>query len=240
MKKWKLGSLFIVVTLSTYFIASQVTSKPTPRNFDSVVLSNSPEVRLYKNFLSPRETQELIALAKTRLVDSHVWREGKDVRSEDTRSSSSAHFYKSENKIIKKIEKQACAIVGCDVSQVEPIQIVHYTKDQKYVPHYDYFSEEDMNLSDSGQRLHTFLVYLNDLEDQDGGKTTFPKLDISVKPEQGMALYFRDANQFGQVDPLTLHGGDVIQRDNVEKWACNVWIRQKAVPKSFQIPMPND
>ena len=45
----------------------------------------------------------------------------------------------------------------------------------------------------------TLLLYLNDLESGDtGGCTVFPKLDISVRPERGIALLFIN------LDPATL------------------------------------
>lgn len=220
---WILILFFIV---SSSFIGLYFNAKKTTETKPAVVtLSHQPSVKLYNNFITPEEAKHLIKLAKERLTRSTVQIKGAKVV-DTQRTSSSAHLKKSEDEIVKAIEARACALVNCVESHIEPLQIVHYSKGQKYSIHYDYFSKAELE-HQSGQRVHTFLVYLNTVSEQDGGTTIFPELYLDVVPTQGTALYFRDTDEQGNVQPKTLHGGSEITTNGVEKWACNIWIRDK-------------
>ena len=61
------------------------------------------------------------------------------------------------------------------------------------------------------------LIYLNDVND--GGHTSFPILELSIKPEQGSALVFFPATLDGKVDRLALHAAEPAVS---EKWVCQV------------------
>lgn len=78
----------------------------------------------------------------------------------------------------------------------ERIRYYRYDVGQTFAPHYD----GTFRRSDKEQSLLTFMVYLN--EDCEGGTTDFfhedDTLQLSVKPEKGMALIFRHE---------LLHGG---------------------------------
>jgi prolyl 4-hydroxylase len=99
---------------------------------------------------------------------------------------------------------------------------VRYCKGEKYNYHYDYFVEPNPPY----QRLHTFLIYLNDLSMDDGGATSFKNIGVRIYPKAGRAIWFRDAEDDGTVLPETLHSGEEILTDKI-KYAINVWIRNK-------------
>ncbi len=190
-----------------------------------VVISKKPEIRVYRDFITEAEARHLISLAKGRLKDSTVFEKGKRVYNTG-RNSSNLTFQKSEDEVIKKIEDKACKIVNCQAENMEAMQLVHYAKGQRFLPHHDFFSKNELPYQ-VGQRVHTFLIYLNDVSEVHGGATIFPYLNIAITPKLGTALYFRDSDGMGNVEPLTLHGGAEILTEGVEKWACNIWIRDK-------------
>ncbi len=190
------------------------------------ILSEDPVIRVYPHFITPKEAKKLIALAKNRLKESKVMRGNQAVSDYKIRSSKTAYLNRSDSPIVGAIEDRVCKIVSCNVHQIEPLQVVHYSKGQFYKPHHDYFEPGDFDPK-LGQRLHTFLIYLNDVAPSDGGLTFFPQLNIRVQPERGAALYFRDLDMSGNPDPRTLHAGETILNPKVEKWAINVWIREK-------------
>jgi prolyl 4-hydroxylase len=66
-------------------------------------------------------------------------------------------------------------------------------------------------------------MYLNDVEE--GGETYFPKLNFSVAPKKGMAVYFEYFYDNHHLNELTLHGGSPII--DGEKWAATQWMRRK-------------
>ena len=62
--------------------------------------------------------------------------------------------------------------------------------------------------SNGGQRTVTILVYLNDVER--GGHTSFPALNLDVKPQKGMALIFFPATVDGLLDKYALREYDAV------------------------------
>lgn len=237
--------LFTTIALLTYFSAELHDDwkyhwapriKPTFSRFNvgSVIaadqpvriLSQDPMIRVYPHLITAKESRQLIALAKNRLKESQVMRGNRAVSDYKIRSSKTAHLYREDSHLVGVIEERICKIVSCNVHQIEPLQVVHYSQGQFYKPHHDYFEPGDFDPK-LGQRLHTFLIYLNDVAPSDGGITFFPRLNIRVQPEMGSALYFRNLDMNGNPDPRTLHAGESILNPKIEKWAINIWIREK-------------
>jgi prolyl 4-hydroxylase len=220
---WGLAIAFIFsgILIDVYYEAHSKNNNSPPM----VTLSQQPPIQLYKNFISENDAKHLIELAKNRLAPSAVQLSGQKVRDRQ-RTSTTAVLTKSEDEVVKRIEEKVCALVGCQISHIEPLQIVHYAPGQKYSAHHDYFSEKELPYQ-TGQRRHTFLIYLNDVPSQNGGATIFPALNIHIQPTLGTALYFQDSDVQGRVEPKTLHGGAEITSKSAEKWACNIWIRDK-------------
>jgi prolyl 4-hydroxylase len=75
--------------------------------------------------------------------------------------------------------------------------------------------------------MYTFFVYLNTLQPEDGGTTTFTKIGITSRPQAGDALFWVNIDHNGKYDEKTMHSGDMVLTD-VEKWGINVWVRQRS------------
>ena len=80
--------------------------------------------------------------------------------------------------------------------------------------HHDFFRDEDKN-----PRIATAITYLN--EDFEGGETSFPLLNITIKPEKGSVLYFEYNNEYKD---MTLHSGDKVKSGT--KYIATSWIRE--------------
>ena len=100
-----------------------------------------------------------------------------------------------------------------------------YFPSQQYMQHFDAFdlSNEDGQrfASNGGQRTVTVLVYLNDVAK--GGSTSFPALNLDVRPRKGMAIVFFPATSDGLLDKNALHAA-LPAVDT--KYVSQVWIRQ--------------
>ncbi|XP_065004267.1 probable prolyl 4-hydroxylase 3 isoform X7 [Musa acuminata AAA Group] len=116
------------------------------------VLSWEPRAFIYHKFLSKKECDYLIELAKPHMEKSTVvdsatgW--SKDSR---VRTSSSMFLRRGKDKIICAIEKR--------IADYTFIPVLHYEVGQKYDPHYDSFHDE-FNTKNGGQRIATLLMYL--------------------------------------------------------------------------------
>ncbi|WOL07200.1 putative prolyl 4-hydroxylase 3 [Canna indica] len=204
------------------------------------VISWEPRAFLYHNFLSKKECEYLIELAKPHMAKSTVvdsaTGQSKDSR---VRTSSGMFLRRGQDKIIRTIEKRIADYTFIPVEHGEGFQVLHYEVGQKYEPHYDYFLDE-YNTKNGGQRIATLLMYLSDVEE--GGETVFPsakvnssflpwynelsdcgKKGLSVKPKMGDALLFWSMKPDATLDPYSLHGGCPVTEGN--KWSATKWMR---------------
>ena len=182
----------------------------------------SKPIQIIDNFLSPIQIQDLLELANSRYTNSTVYTTNHGSIDKTSRSSSCAYFKRGENDLIKSIESTVSKIFSIDLENIEPLQIARYEKGQEYKYHYDYFgSETDQK---KNQRMYSILVYLNDLNELDGGATHFPLYKIRTYPYKGRAITWNNLNPDGKENTLTLHAGEPILTDKV-KYVLTIWTR---------------
>jgi prolyl 4-hydroxylase len=177
-----------------------------------------PLIVVLGNVLSDEECDQLIQQSKDRLQRSKV---ANSLQVDELRTSSSTFFQEGENELVSRIEKRVSQIMNIPVEHGEGLQILNYKVGQEYKAHFDFFSSGSR--AASNPRISTLVMYLNDVEQ--GGETYFPKLNLSVSPQKGMAVYFEYFYNDQSLNDLTLHGGaPVVVGD---KWAATQWIRRK-------------
>jgi prolyl 4-hydroxylase len=192
------------------------------------ILSEDPKIIYIHNFLSDKkELEHLISLGSQLKRPSTIdTKDNPAAILADVRTSQSAHLGKSRDEIVTALENRACEYVGLSTKYLEPMQVAVYETGQKYNPHYDFFSGDSTEVT-KGNRNKTVLLYLNDLPDDAGGNTFFPKLNLRIKPKAGDAIYFENMKD-GEVDYNTMHAGEAIVGDN-KKYAVNIWFREKPI-----------
>ena len=191
-----------------------------------VMKIENPNMTLYRDFITPEESKELIELSKGRLGKSHILNEkdGGYLLSE-ARTSSVAYFQRNEIPLITKIESKIAFLTGTTIEQGEGIQVLRYEIGQEFRPHHDYFPDLGMDYEQKdkgGDRIATALVYLT--EPTAGGETYFPDAGIEIKCVQGNMLLFRydDLSK----DTKTLHCGRPVLSG--EKWLATKWVRRSS------------
>lgn len=105
------------------------------------------------------------------------------------------------------------------------LQVLNYGIGEQYKSHFDFFPRNKVDINKGGQRIGTFLIYLNDVTS--GGETVFPKIGLSVVPKKGTAIYFHDANALGQLEQMSLHKSVPVIKG--EKWVATKWIRERNI-----------
>lgn len=187
-----------------------------------------PAAVLLADLLSAQECQELIALARPRLVRSTIVDPitGRDIVA-GHRSSDGMFFRPRETPLIARIEERIAELTGFPPENGEGLQMLHYSVGAESTPHVDYLiAGNEANIASiarSGQRVGTLLMYLNDVER--GGETLFPQVGWSVVPQRGHACYFEYGNDAGQCDPASLHASAPVKEG--EKWVATKWIRSR-------------
>ena len=192
----------------------------TDREIDIVTRLEEPLIVLLGNVLSDEECEELIRLSKDKLNRSKI---GTTREVNELRTSSSMFFEESENEIVTRVEKRVSSIMNIPVEHGESLQILQYLPGQEYRAHNDFFSSTSKVANNN--RISTLVMYLNDVEE--GGETYFPKLNFSVTPKKGMAVYFEYFYNDQNINDLTLHGGAPVITG--EKWVATQWMRKQKV-----------
>ena len=192
--------------------------KTEDREINIIARLEEPLIVILGNVLSDEECSELIRLSKDKMHRSKI---GVTHEVNEIRTSSGMSFQENENDIITKIEKRISSIMNIPIDHGEGIQILKYTPSQEYKAHFDFFTSSSKTIKNN--RISTIVMYLNDVEH--GGETFFPKLNFSVSPQKGMAVYFEYFYNDKNVNELTLHGGAPVITG--EKWVATQWMRRQ-------------
>ncbi|MBT2617101.1 MULTISPECIES: 2OG-Fe(II) oxygenase [unclassified Bacillus (in: firmicutes)] len=193
--------------------------KTEDREINVVARLEEPLIAVLENVLSDDECDKLIELSKDKMNRSKI---GVTHEVNEIRTSSSMFFQENENDIITKIEKRISTIMNIPVEHGEGIQILKYNPGQEYKAHFDFFTSSSNAAKNN--RISTIILYLNDVEH--GGETFFPKLNFSVFPRKGMAVYFEYFYNDKNLNELTLHGGAPVITG--EKWVATQWMRRQS------------
>jgi hypothetical protein len=199
---------------------------PPPRT----ALTEAPRVRSIGKFLPPSVCGWLVRRAAGRLQPATMFNPVTERNEPHPRRTNSAFLFDVLNAdvVVALLRARISAAVQIPAPCFEPTQIFHYAAGQEIGPHFDYLEHRRMRVLDTaepyeGQRIATFLIYLND--GYEGGETVFPKAGVRFRGNQGDALYFANVDRDGRPDPLSLHAGEPPRRG--EKWIVSQWIHDR-------------
>lgn len=200
--------------------------KTSENSYEIIGLVDKPLIVVVDNFLSQEECNKIIDISKNKLEPSKIIDDstGKSI-SNPARTSKGAGLDRHEHELVSVIDHRIANFMNCPVDNGERLQVMNYQVGDKFSPHFDYFPDKNINKESGGQRTSTLVIYLNDVDD--GGSTYFPRINFSVTPRTGTAVYFEYYNSKGQVNPLTLHSGESVKKG--EKWIATKWMREHTI-----------
>jgi len=192
-------------------------------------LNADPMVHAFEGFVPPAVCDWLIARARGRLIRALVYDSvsGQDYVS-TTRTNSAANFSLVQVELLDLLLQWRMSVAcGQPMRNMEAPAVLHYEVGEEISDHYDFVNPNTQDyaqeIARNGQRVVTFLVYLND--DYEGGETGFPTLGFKHKGRRGEGLFFVNALPDLQPDLRMLHAG----RPPVsgEKWIVSQFIRSR-------------
>lgn len=202
------------------------TSAPERR-----ILCDSPLICAFESFVPDSVCRWLIQQSEGRLTRALVYDAagGRDYASE-VRTNSWAQFDLVGSELIHLLVQRrmeaACRIPICNM---EANAILHYAPGEEIQDHFDFVDPGLPNyareIEKNGQRVLTFLIYLND--DYEDGETEFTELGIVHKGRKGEGLFFVNALPDGSSDLRTKHAGRPPRGG--EKWVISQFIRSRRV-----------
>ena len=194
--------------------------KTEDREINIIARFEEPLVVVLGSVLDDEECEALIQLSKDLLQRSKI---GSTKEVSGIRTSSGAFLTDVKNNILTRVEKRVSAIMGIPIEHGEGLHILNYRPGQEYKEHLDYFAPTSKAAKNN--RISTLVLYLNDVEE--GGTTFFPKLNLTVCPQKGMAVYFEYFYNDPILNELTLHAGAPVVKG--EKWIATQWMRRQKV-----------
>jgi prolyl 4-hydroxylase len=194
----------------------------------SADLSASPLVRSHPKFATPRMCRWFIERARGRLSRALVYEAiSREVMAKPTRTNTAAAFNLVDTDLVfvlAQLRMSAC--LGIPLRHFEAVTVLHYDAGEEITEHYDFIDpnlpDYQQQIAQQGDRVVTFLVYLND--DYGAGQTAFPRLGIDHKGTRGEAVYFVNAGN-GRADTRTLHAGRTPAGG--EKWIISQFVRDR-------------
>ena len=190
-----------------------------------MLLSINPLVYYEDDFLTDAECETVIEYARDKMQKAKVCND-KGTQSEDWRRTGGVCFLpQNTNHVIMGICNKIASKAHIHPIHAEDLQVINYGLGEEYQPHLDAWDvHEYQYMIHGGQRTLTALAYLNDVEE--GGSTSFPELGLSIPAKKGRIVFFENTHLGSNVrNQLALHGGDPVIKG--EKWACNLWFREK-------------
>jgi len=194
------------------------------------ILSVTPRVATIAGFLPRPICDWIVARAGDRISPAQVFDQqtGAAVQA-DARSNSAVEFNFADTDVVLALVRASIAhAIDVPLAGLEPTQVLHYEVGQAFAPHYDFMDTRvpgyALEAAKGGQRIATFLVYLNDAFE--GGETDFPLIHVRAKAPPGGALYFANVDAGGAPDPRTLHAG--LAPTSGEKWLLSQWVRNRS------------
>eukprot|EP01084_Bolivina_argentea_P186766 321834_1 len=191
-------------------------------NFEWEVVSTSPRVLwLSPPFLSDYEIEHIKLIAGPKLAESTVGH-GEGAYASSVRTSKGCFIDRCETDLIDWIFRRLADVTQIEESFLwhmvgsENLQVLKYNKTQEFKPHSDY------NTNREQMRYQTFLMYLNTLEEDQGGATTFPLGNLTVVPKKGHVATFYSVLDDGNSDYMSLHASTPLKYG--VKWSAPVWI----------------
>jgi prolyl 4-hydroxylase len=195
------------------------------------IINDAPRIEHYSNFVSPAicawimdHMRPYLQPAKIYSADHH----GHVADQMRTNSIGPLHLA-CIDLVNVLLQYRIAAVTRIPVSNFDGPTALHYKVGEEIKDHYDYINPDIPNyeheIQTRGERLITFLTYLND--DYDGGETAFSQLNLSHKGATGEGLLFVNVLNDGKPDGRSVHAGRPPTRG--EKWLLSQFLRTHPV-----------
>jgi len=185
-----------------------------------------PKIWTAENFTTPELCAWLVSRGKENLRPSMMFDGQKTVFLAIRNCSDFAFTVVDGGVVLLLLRIRISLLTGLKPEQMEPPQIFHYALGQEIKAHYDSLYDREhpygRDGTYQGDRLATFLMYLND--DYEGGDLDFVKVGFSYKGKTGDGLFFASMRE-GKPDPQSLHGARPVTKG--EKYIFSQWIHDR-------------
>jgi len=190
-------------------------------------ISAFSRLEVFEAFLRPELCDWLISIARPTLKRAQVYDFDGRALFTDFRTNTTGEFtFFESDALFSTVQDKIGRATGVLSARMENASVLHYNVGEKFDLHFDFLDQsrpgQALDIAQKGQRIATFLIYLND--DFEGGETDFPHLDIRYRGKKGDALLFWNLDHNGAPDRNTQHAG--LAPTKGEKWLFSQWLRE--------------
>lgn len=174
-------------------------------------------------FLSPAECDRLIAMIDAVAQPSRVY----DPDNQTQYRTSYSGDLDSADSFVRMIERRISDLLGINPAWGEAVQGQRYMPGQEFHGHHDWFHTGSTYWAEEqargGQRSWTAMIYLNEVEE--GGRTEFPRIGVSIPPQRGLLLTWNNGLPGGLPNEDTLHAALPVTQGC--KYVITKWFRTR-------------
>jgi prolyl 4-hydroxylase len=224
-----------ITTLESYQqFEPNVLSRPSYLPGDTEESTNyqiGPWVVVLENVVSQEEAELMIELGRVegyeRSEDVGELKFDGTIESNvnDGRTSTNAWCQNDcyKNETAKRVIERVTNITNIPEENSEYLQLLKYEVGQYYQTHHDYIDYDKER--QSGVRMITVFLYLNDVEE--GGGTDFPELGLTVQPKRGRVVIWPSVldKDPDEKDDRTEHQALPVIKG--VKYGANAWVHRR-------------
>lgn len=179
------------------------------------------EIYEIDNFLTDQECDMMIEKINPLCAPSTVTNPDAD---KQVRTSSTA-FMRLDDPFTADINMKFHAFMRIPLTHAEEPQGQKYDVGQEFKKHCDWFDKNSIYNQvhlNMGQRTFTLMVYLNNVEE--GGETSFPRINHDVRPRKGKAVIWCNITADNQGNWWSEHWGKPVIKG--VKYIVTKWFRE--------------
>ncbi len=215
-------------SMTWHALASTVDLASWRKSPTADIKSRDPFVAAFDGIAPPELCEFFIWLATGKLEPARVYdpQARRDIVVAHRNNSQATFDLRRVELAHVLLQARISAACGIPEQHLEAPAVLHYAAGQQIENHFDFVDPHGIpdyaaEIARNGQRIITFLVYLND--DYEEGQTDFPRLGLSHRGCTGSGIYFVNALADMSPDLRTMHAGRPPAHG--EKWIITQFAR---------------
>ncbi|XP_017100868.2 prolyl 4-hydroxylase subunit alpha-1-like [Drosophila bipectinata] len=184
------------------------------------LLSKDPYIVIFHNVVSQKELTKIRTMSKKHLIASTVINYTTNAYSVDSYRTSKSVWAPSNHSLTERITNLVGDATGLEMATSEMYQVINYGIGGLFEPHVDPVFTDADRFNGTDDRFATTIFWLSDVKQ--GGATIFTKLNLTVYPQSGSALFWYNLDNWGNEDKRTEHAGCPVIVGS--KWIMTKWV----------------
>ncbi|KAH8267822.1 hypothetical protein KR026_007840 [Drosophila bipectinata] len=171
------------------------------------LLSKDPYIVIFHDVVSQKELTRIRTMSKKHLIASTVINYTTNAYSVDSYRTSKSVWAPSNHSLTERITNLVGDATGLEMATSEMYQVINYGIGGLFEPHVDPVFTDAVSYRSHANTLFLIFTLLQLSDVKQGGATIFTKLNLTVYPQSGSALFWYNLDNWGNEDKRTEHAG---------------------------------